>query len=383
MKRLIAAAASTAVLAAGLVAASPPAQAATCGISVAKDASGNLTATVTWDPSDPAYAEATTSGKDMRIEILQYAPNPLITAYVPLSAGSYSASVVAGQPDVNGIVTAPNPPGSNTPYSAGTCFTPNAVVPDTKVSVTGISPNTAKEAGGGTAEITGANLASATSVTIGSKGASIVAASDDKVVISIPVASSNPVGTAVDVTVTTPAGSATLPGAFTYTSNPPSLGPITPACGIAGGAALSLSGFRLTGATAVTIGGQSAAFSVDSATQITATAPALTGTQSVVVTTPAGSTSGLATISYEPCSPLPKPTLTTVSTEPVGGFATIGWSFVAGDPDNANVLGLQYAINRGGPYANVGGTQSGSSGQFSDQGARSYQRTVTASSSTS
>ncbi|MDQ5975648.1 MAG: hypothetical protein QG661_2857, partial [Actinomycetota bacterium] len=70
MKRLIAAAASTAVLAAGLVAASPPAQAATCGISVAEDASGNLTATVTWDPNDPAYAEATTSGKDMRIEIL-------------------------------------------------------------------------------------------------------------------------------------------------------------------------------------------------------------------------------------------------------------------------------------------------------------------------
>ena len=284
MKRLIAAAASTAVLAAGLVAASPPAQAATCGISVAKDASGNLTATVTWDPSDPAYAEATTSGKDMRIEILQYAPNPLITAFVPLSAGTYSASVVAGQPDVTGIVTAPNPPGSNTPYSAGTCFTPNAVVPDTKVSVTGISPNTAKEAGGGTAEITGANLASATSVTIGSKGASIVAAADDKVVITIPVASSNPVGTAVDVTVTTPAGSVTLPGAFTYTSNPPTLSSVTPSCGVSAGTTLTISGYRFTGATSVTIGGQPVTFSVTDSTDITATAPAVTGSQPVVLT---------------------------------------------------------------------------------------------------
>ena len=83
MKRLLVSAVSTSVLLGCLIQA-PPANAATCGISVAKDVSGNLTATVTWDPSDPAYAEATTTGKNMRIEIIQFAPNPLITAYVPL-----------------------------------------------------------------------------------------------------------------------------------------------------------------------------------------------------------------------------------------------------------------------------------------------------------
>ena len=367
MKRLLVSAVSTSVLLGCLIQA-PPANAATCGISVAKDVSGNLTATVTWDPSDPAYAEATTTGKNMRIEIIQFAPNPLITAYVPLSAGSYSASVVAGQANVSGIVTAPNPAGSNNEYSAGTCFTGDAVVPDTKVSVTGISPNTAKEAGGGTAEITGANLASATSVTIGSKGASIVAAADDKVVVSIPVAGSNPVGTAVEVTVTTPAGSATLPGAFTYTSNPPSVASITPSCGVKAGTALVVGGFRFTGATSVTIGGQSVPFTVTDSTHISATAPALADVQPVIVTTSAGSSSGLTTVSYRPCSNVPPVSLTVTSTVAAGGFATIEWSFPAGDPNLGNVAGLQYGLKPGGPYANVGGTRSGNSGSFTVSG---------------
>ena len=91
----------------------------------------------------------------------------------------------------------------------------NATLVPSTPKLSAMSPSTATEAGGGTAEITGANLATATSVTIGSVGASIVAATDGKVAVTIPSAGSNPTGTGLDVTVTEPpAGSATLTGAF-------------------------------------------------------------------------------------------------------------------------------------------------------------------------
>lgn len=239
-------------------------------------------------------------------------------------------------------------------------------------TLTAISPNTAKEAGGGTAEIAGANLASATSVTIDSKAASIVAATDDKVVVSIPVAGSAPIGTAVDVTVTTRGGTATLPAAFTYTANAPSLTSVTPPCGVKAGETVTIVGNRMAAATAVTIGGQSVPFTVTRGDvidgTITATLPALTGVQPVVVTTPAGSSSGLLSVSYNPCSALPALTMAVTSTTPAGGFATIAWSFPAGDPNLGNVRGLQYAPAISGPWANVGGTQSGTSGSFTVSG---------------
>jgi len=255
-------------------------------------------------------------------------------------------------------------------FSGSSSSTAQGVAP--APTLTAISPNTVQEMGGGTATITGADLAGASAVSVGQQQASIVAATDTSVIITLPSAGLNPTGTAVDVTVTTPAGTANLPASFTYTSNPPSVSAVTPSCGVTAGATLTINGYRFANATAVTIGGQSVPFTVASGTgiasAITTTAPALAGVQSVVVTTAAGSSSGLATVSYNACSPLPKLTLAVTSTTPAGGFATIAWSFPANDPNLGNVQGLQYALAAGGPYTNVGGTQSGTSGSFTVSG---------------
>ncbi|WP_234293496.1 IPT/TIG domain-containing protein, partial [Nocardia jinanensis] len=68
-----------------------------------------------------------------------------------------------------------------------------------------------------------------------------------------------------------------------------------------------LTGTGLAGATAVTFGATPAtSFTVDSATQITAVAPAGTGTGQITVTTPGGTSNGVA-YTY-----IPVPVLTTV-----------------------------------------------------------------------
>ena len=242
-----------------------------------------------------------------------------------------------------------------------------SLVPSTP-TLTAVSPSSSSLAGGGTAEITGTNLSGATSVTLGVKAASIIAVTDSKVVVSIPVAGNNPTGTPVDVMVTTPLGSATLPAAFTFTANPPSLAAVTPSCGVTAGRALVITGFGLSGATAVTVGGQSVAFTVTDSTHIATTAPPLADVQPLVVTTSAGSSSGLTTVSYGACAPLPPLALKVTSTTPAGGFATIQWSFPVGDASLGNVLGLQYASSAGGPYVNVGGVRSGTSGSFTVSG---------------
>ena len=84
---------------------------------------------------------------------------------------------------------------------------------------------------------------------------------------------------AVNVRVTTPGGtSATAPGnVYTYVAPPPTptVTGLNPTSGpTAGGNQVTLTGTGLTGATAVSFGGTAAtSFTVNSGTQITATAP--------------------------------------------------------------------------------------------------------------
>ncbi|MDN2502856.1 cell surface protein, partial [Nocardia nova] len=106
-----------------------------------------------------------------------------------------------------------------------------------------------------------------------------------------------PAGTAgtVQVTVTT-AGGTSNGVAYTYIAVPtliaavPTVGPVT------GGTTVVLTGTDLSGATAVSFGGTPAtSFTVDSATQITALAPAGTaGTVQITVTTAGGTSNGVA-----------------------------------------------------------------------------------------
>jgi hypothetical protein len=101
------------------------------------------------------------------------------------------------------------------------------------------------------------------------------------------------------VTVLTPGG--TSNGAsYTYAAIP-TLTSVSPSTGPeSAGNTVTLAGAALTGATAVSFGGvQASSFTVDSDTQVTATVPAGTGTASVTVTTPGG-TSGGVSYTYAP-----------------------------------------------------------------------------------
>ena len=92
------------------------------------------------------------------------------------------------------------------------------------------------------------------------------------------------------MTVTTVGGtSATSPAdEFTYT-NGPSVASINPTSGpTGGGTSVTITGTNLGGASAVDFGSNAATITADSATSITATSPAGTGTVDVTVTTPEG-----------------------------------------------------------------------------------------------
>lgn len=305
-----------------------------------------------------------------------------------------SGSVVAsGSPDVNG----PKISATLTPLAAGpltiqclyiftninggtelenssvTLTVQPAPVAPALPTITGITPSSSPSPGGGTAEITGTLLSTATGVTIGSAPAGIVAATDSKVVVTVPrPASSDPLAVALDVTVQTPAGALVLTGAFTYTATAPAVSALQPSCAVTPGVSVIVTGNHFAGATAVTIGGVSAPFTVTNPAEIggslTTSAPALAGSQPVVVTTAAGSSSGLLPLSYQPCSPMPAFTVTTVSTVPAGGFATLQWNFSPTDPNLGNVLGLQWATSLAGPWQNVGTATGGPSGTFTVSG---------------
>ena len=144
-------------------------------------------------------------------------------------------------------------------------------------------------AGGMSVVITGTNLTGATAVTFGGTAASSYTVnSATQITATAPARSA---GT-VDIRVTTAGGqSATNTGdRFTYMPAP-TVTDVTPDAGpTAGGTSVVIIGTNLTGATAVSFGGTAASsFTVNSATQITATAPARSaGTVDITVTTASG-----------------------------------------------------------------------------------------------
>jgi len=153
--------------------------------------------------------------------------------------------------------------------------------------VNAVSPANGAISGGASVTITGSNLTGATSVKFGAMAASFSVDSDAQIIATAPAGASG----AVDVTVTTPDGtSATGAGdRYTYTSAP-IVSAISPTSGAAaGGTVVTITGVNFTGATALKFGTAAASFSVASATQISATAPAgSAGTVDVTVTVPTG-----------------------------------------------------------------------------------------------
>jgi hypothetical protein len=158
-------------------------------------------------------------------------------------------------------------------------------------AVSGISPTSGPEAGGTSVTITGTDFTGATDVEFGS-----TPASDFTFVSSTQITATAPAGNGIrDVTVTTPSGTSAISRAdlYTYVPGPapaPAVTGISPTSGPeAGGASVTITGTDFTGATDVKFGSAPAtSFSFVSSTQLTATAPAGTGSVHVKVTTPNG-----------------------------------------------------------------------------------------------
>ncbi|WP_181804146.1 IPT/TIG domain-containing protein [Streptomyces shenzhenensis] len=181
----------------------------------------------------------------------------------------------AGSGTVNVTVTTPGGVSNALPYTY--TFVPAPVIDS-------VNPSAGPMLGGNTVVITGTDLAGTTLVLFGFTPAVIDTVTPTEVTVTAPPG----LPSTMNVTVTTPGG-VSNPLPYTYVAAPvvfdvePHFGPD------AGGNDVVISGSNLTLTTAVDFGPNPAtAFTVDSDNQVTATAPAGTGTVVVTVTTPGG-----------------------------------------------------------------------------------------------
>ena len=114
-------------------------------------------------------------------------------------------------------------------------------------------------------------------------------------------------------------------------ASPPTISGFSPTSGQPG-TSVTITGTNLTGAAGVTFGGASAAFSVDSSTQITATVPSNAVTGHVSVTTGAGTavSSNTFTVTSPPLAPAPAIASFSPSSGPPGTAVTITGSNFTG-----------------------------------------------------
>ncbi len=168
-------------------------------------------------------------------------------------------------------------------------------------TVTGVSPDAGASTGGTQVTITGTDFSEASAVKFGAAAAeSYTVESPTKIVAYAPAGT---VGT-VDVTVTTAAGTSAKSSAdrFTYLAAP-TIKKLAPKAGpAAGGTVVTITGTGLTGASAVSFGANAGkVLSVKSSTAITVESPAGTGTVSVQVSTPGGTSApgGHASFKYK------------------------------------------------------------------------------------
>src|SRR6185437_8298294 len=129
--------------------------------------------------------------------------------------------------------------------------------------------------------IAGSGFTGATAVTFGGRAATFTVNSATQITATVPAgAATGPVA------VTTPAGTGASTASFTVTTTAgPTVSSFTPTSGPAG-TSVTIAGTGFTGATAVTFNGKAATFTVNSATQITATVPTGATTGPIAVTTP-------------------------------------------------------------------------------------------------
>ena len=340
---------------------------------VTSDTANQIVATSPAEPAGMVYVTVITAGGTSTITSngeFTYVQAPAVAGLIPTSgsttggtsvtiAGTNLAGATAVRfgnvlaavtSDTANQIVATSPAGSGTvdvtvTTGGGTSATSAAdwFTYEAAPTVTGVSPTSGPTAGGIWVTIAGTNLAGATAVLFGGVAATTITSDAANQIVAV-----NPAGAGtVDVTVTTAGGTSATSAAdeFTYAaSTSPTVASISPDSGPAGGGTnVTITGTNLTGATAVEFGGAAATnVAVDSATQITATSPAGSGTVNVIVTTPNGTS---------PASPsdlftyLAAPTVTAISPTagPVAGGTTVTIT-------GTNLAGVT-AVNFGGAAA--------------------------------
>ncbi len=241
-------------------------------------------------------------------------------SFTLISSTSITAVSPPGSGVVDVIVTAAGGPSAARAIDHFT-YTGSTPAP----TVTGISPATGLPAGGTSVTISGTNFTGATAVKFGSAGATFTVVSASQITAISPAGAAGP----VDVTVTTSSGVSATSAAdvFTYLATPavtqvtPNGGPTT------GGTSVTITGTGFTGASAVKFGTASASFTLNSATQITATSPAgAAGAVDVTVATAAGTSATGAADLFTYSTSTQTPTITSLA--PTTGPTTGGTSVV-------------------------------------------------------
>jgi hypothetical protein len=171
-------------------------------------------------------------------------------------------------------------------------------------ALTSLSPASAATTAVTTVTVTGANLGDVTRVTAGGTSISFTKVSNTQLKLTLPAHAAGP----VDIVATSAAG-ASPAARFTYIAPPvPAVTALSPAAGSTnGGTVVTLKGANVGGATRVTAGGTSLAFTRVSDTQLIVVLPAHTaGTVTIQVTTPGGvsaTTSTAAQFTYLAAAP--------------------------------------------------------------------------------
>jgi hypothetical protein len=141
---------------------------------------------------------------------------------------------------------------------------------------------------GASVTISGSHLGGSSTVRFNGVSASVVTSSDSSITVQVPsTATSGP------ISVTTAAGTVTAAGSFTILVAPTFSG-VSPGSG-APGTTVTVYGAHFTGATAVTVNGATAQFSVVSDSQLTLTVPSGATSGPIGVTTPSGSATSSST----------------------------------------------------------------------------------------
>ena len=140
-------------------------------------------------------------------------------------------------------------------------------------TVSSLSPSSGVSSGGTTVVITGTSLATTTAVYFGGTAASSFTVDSDTQVTAVTRAQTN--GT-VNVSVTNAAGTSTsVPGSqFTFFSPVPVVTSVSPPAGFyLGTTDVTVTGMRFTGTFRVTVGGVTAAYQLDSDSQLSVVVP--------------------------------------------------------------------------------------------------------------